>query len=150
MITNSYKGIFSPKNISKYNGRNVFNIIYRSSYELKFMMWCDTNDSVINWSSEQIVIPYLSPVDGKMHRYYVDFLVKVKTKDEKIVTYLIEVKPFFQTLEPKIQKRKTKKYLNEVFTYAINKSKWKAATKYCKERNWTFKIMTEHELGIVK
>lgn len=138
---------FKPKNKHKYKG-DINNIISRSSYETKFMMWCDHNTSVIEWSSEENIIPYKSPIDGRYHRYFVDFKVKVKTLDNKTETYLIEVKPYNQTIEPNVQKNVTKRYLNEVVTWSINKSKWKAAEDYCKDRGWKFKILTEKELNI--
>jgi hypothetical protein len=126
----------------KYMG-NPANIIMRSSWETKFAIWCDKNPQVIKWNSEETVIPYLSPVDGKIHRYFVDF--KIQTLNKKI--YLVEIKPKQQTLPPKGTK-KTKRYLTEASTYLVNQSKWEYATRYCKERNWEFIILTEYELGI--
>jgi hypothetical protein len=102
----------------------------------------DSDPSVIHWSSEEVVIPYKSPVDGRYHRYFVDFWVKKKDG-----TYLLEVKPFHQTQPPKVAK-KTKRYINEVLTYGVNEAKWKAAQEYCADRGWRFQLLTEHELGI--
>ena len=141
-----YSGKFIPRNTKKYKG-NVTGIIYRSSYELKFMNWCDISDSVIEWGSEEIVIPYISPLDNRVHRYFVDFYVKVSSKD-KIRYCLVEVKPFRFTQEPKIPKRKTKRFLNEVKQWGVNISKWEAAKEFCLDRNWEFMIITEKELGI--
>jgi|TARA_B100000927_G_scaffold66904_1_gene52756 hypothetical protein len=107
------------------------------------MKWCDVTPSVQEWGSEEIIIPYVSPVDGRKHRYFPDFYVKVKNKK-----YLVEVKPFKQTLEPKTQKRHTKRYINEVVTYAVNQAKWKAATEFCKDHSWEFMLITEKELKI--
>lgn len=146
-MTKFYQGRFVPRNPEKYEG-NPSNIIYRSSWELKYMIWCDTNSSIVKWSSEETIIPYLSPIDNKMHRYYVDFKIQVKTKDG-IKIYLVEVKPFNQTIPPKTTKRtkrKTKQYLNEVFTWGKNNAKWEAARRYCKERNYEFKVITEKDL----
>ncbi len=107
----------------------------------------DRTNDVISWSSEEIVIPYVSPKDNRTHRYFPDFLVRINT-NTGLETYLIEIKPYRQTQEPKSQKRKTKKFLTEIVTYAVNKAKWKEANKYCEERGWKFKIFTENELGI--
>lgn len=142
----SYKGKFQPKNPQKYNGDST-NIIYRSSWELRVMKYLDENKNVIWWASEEIFVPYVSPVDKKIHRYFPDFIVKAKTKEKKEVTMMIEVKPEKQTKMPS-QKRQTRKYLNEVVTYAINEAKWKSAELFCKEHGWHFKILTEKELGI--
>ena len=84
-----YKGKFIPRNPSKYLG-DPTSIVYRSSYELKFMNWCDLNSSIIGWNSEEIAIPYRSPIDNKVHRYFVDFYMEVKSETGK-ERYLIEV-----------------------------------------------------------
>lgn len=118
-------------------------MIYRSSWEYKFMKWCDITPSVQEWGSEEIIIPYVSPVDGKRHRYFPDFYVKINNKK-----YLVEVKPYKQTQEPKTQKRHTKRYINEVVTYAVNQAKWKAATEFCLDHNWEFMLITEKELKV--
>ena len=137
-----YQGTYRPKFPRKYKG-DPHKIIFRSSWEYKFMLWCDTTPNVQEWSSEEIVIPYKSPVDNKYHRYFVDFYMKINGKK-----YLVEVKPFRQTKEPKTQKRMTKKYINKVVTWSVNKAKWKAATEFCLDRQWEFKIITEKELKV--
>lgn len=144
--TNSYKGKFTPQNPQKYNG-NPDNIIYRSSWELRCMKWFDDNPSIIWWSSEELAIPYYSPVDKRMHRYFPDFIIKVKRKDDTIMTYVVEVKPEAQTKKP-TQKRKTKQYIKESITYVVNQMKWKAADEFCHAHGWEFKIVTEKDLGI--
>ena len=141
------KGRYKPINPSKYKG-NPTNIIYRSSWELKFMRFCDLRDDIIEWQSEEIIIPYRHPLDGKIHRYYPDFRVKVKNKTNRIENWIIEIKPYKFTKEPIPQKRKTRKYINEVKNYAINSYKWDAAKYFCKKRDWKFKILTEKELHI--
>ena len=143
----SYKGKFKPKNRKKYNG-NASDIIYRSLWELKFMNYCDNNNKIVKWSSEEIVIPYRCPTDNKIHRYFPDFYIKYKDVKGKLHEKVIEVKPSRQVKEPKVQKRRTKKYLAEVFTYAKNMAKWEAAEGFCKDRRWEFQILTEKELGI--
>ncbi len=142
----SYKGRFTPKNPKKYAG-DPGNIVYRSLWELKVMKYLDENNNVIHWASEELVIPYVSPVDNKVHRYFPDFIVKVLNKEGKETTLVLEVKPEKQTRPPS-QKRKTKQFLKEVVAYTINEAKWKAAEMFCLEHGWKFKIITEKELGI--
>jgi hypothetical protein len=143
----AYSGRFIPKNPQKYVG-DPTNIIYRSSWEVKVMSWLDRNDDIISWQSEETIVPYKSPVDGRWHRYFPDFIVKVKTRDNKIKTMMLEVKPKKQTQPPEPRKRVTKQYIQEVSTWGVNQSKWKAATEYCLDRGWEFKILTEDHLGI--
>jgi hypothetical protein len=141
-----YKGKFIPKNPAKYLG-DFNSITYRSSYELKFMNWCDKNSSIQGWVSEEIAIPYRSPMDNKVHRYFVDFYIEVKEQDG-VKKYLIEVKPERFTKPPKPGKRKTRKYLQEIAQYGVNEAKWKSAIDFCKSQGMEFKIVTEKELGI--
>ncbi len=143
------KGLYSIKNAEKYVG-NPTNIIFRSSYELKFMKWCDYTDSVLEWGSEEVVIPYISPIDNRIHRYFVDFYLKTKDKDGSIHKYLVEVKPAKYTKEPVPPSRKTRRFLTEVVNWAVNQAKWKYATEYCKDKGWKFIIITEKELGITQ
>ena len=141
----AYKGRFIPKNPEKYKGDST-NIIFRSLWERKVMVYLDENPYVLEWSSEEIIVPYISPVDNRRHRYFPDFLIKVKRSDGSTRTMLIEVKPKHQTTEPKVQKRKTKKYITEVTTWAVNQAKWKYASEYCLDKGWEFKILTEDEI----
>jgi len=143
----SYKGVFKPKNPGKYKG-DYNNIIYRSSWELKLMMYLDTHPDIMQWSSEEFYIPYRSPIDGKLHKYFPDFYVKKKNVSGVIESLVIEVKPKKQVLPPKVKKEVDKKYLREVKTYGINSAKWKAAKEYCELKRWKFIIMTEKELGL--
>ena len=140
-----HQGRFHPQNPQKYKG-DVNNIIYRSSWELKFMQWCDRNENIMEYGSEEFWIPYVSPVDNRVHRYFPDFIIKVKESNEEIKTYVIEVKPKRQTVPPKQKSRVTKSYLYEVQTYAVNQSKWNAADEWCKDRRLEFKVITEQEL----
>ena len=144
------QGFFTPKNPSKYKG-DVKNIVFRSSYELKALKWCDMNPSIIEYSSEETIVPYFNELDGKMHRYFVDLLVKIKT-NSGIKTFLVEIKPASQVAKPNPPQRKTKKsqmtYMNEVDTWICNQQKWKAASAFSEKRGWEFKILTEKELGI--
>jgi hypothetical protein len=142
----SYKGRFIPKNPQKYAG-DVSNIIWRSTWERQVMNWLDLSDNVVYWSSEELVIKYFSPVDNKIHRYFPDFIVKIKKRDGMVMTHVIEVKPEYQTRQP-TQKKKTKRFIEESITYVVNQSKWKAAEEFCKDRGWVFQVLTEKHLGI--
>lgn len=139
------QGIYNLKNAAKYRG-DPYNVVYRSSWELRVFKWLDKNENVLEWGSEEIVIPYISPIDNSWHRYFPDVYAKVKKLDGNITTYIIEVKPYEQTLEPKVKTRVTKRYINEVYTWGINSAKWKAAKEFCRKRNWEFKLLTEKEL----
>ena len=143
----AYKGKFQPRNPQKYLG-DPSNIVYRSRWELKFMGWLDNHSGVVQWGSEELIIPYRSPIDGRIHRYFPDFIIKKKTQDGKIDTVVVEIKPKAQTKPPSIQSKATKRYITEVQTWGINSSKWDAAVNYCKDRGWKFEIITEIELGI--
>ena len=144
----SYSGKFRPSNYLKYKG-DPTNIIYRSLWELKFMNYCDKNENILEWGSEEFFIPYRSPKDNKIRRYFPDFYIKFKERTGKIKRMVVEIKPYKQTQEPNMNpKKKTKNWMNEVVTYGVNKAKWKAAKEFCEDRQWEFRILTEHELGI--
>jgi len=143
-----HQGKFKPKNPTKYKG-NPCEIYYRSSWEKKFMIFCDNNNSIIEYSSEEIVIPYRCPSDGRVHRYYPDFYIKVKSKTGSISNYLIEVKPERQVAGPvENPKRKTAAWRREVLTYIKNRAKWEAAKEWCANRQMEFLILTEDHLGV--
>lgn len=143
----AYKGKFSPKNPKKYKG-DPTNIVYRSLWELRVMKYLDDNPAIIEWSSEELAIPYVCPTDNRRHRYFPDFIVKAKRADGTTQTMILEVKPKKETIEPKVSKKKTKSYITEVMTWGKNQAKWKAATEYCADRGWQFKLITEEHLGI--
>lgn len=143
----SYQGKFTPKNPKKYKG-DPTNIWYRSLWEVKFMQFLDAHYDVISWSSEEIWLPYLSPLDGKLHRYFPDFWVKKINSEGKTECALIEIKPKKQVSPPEKPKKTNPRYINEVKTYVINQAKFEAAKDFCEERNWKFMILTEQELGI--
>ena len=145
-MAESKKSLFKPSHPKKYKG-NVNNIICRSSWEKKFCNWCDLNENIVEWGSEEFWIPYRAP-DGKTRRYFPDFIIKVKENTGEIKTYVIEVKPKKQTKEPRIPKKKTKSWLYEMKTYTVNQAKWQAADEWCKDKRIEFKIITEKELGI--
>jgi len=148
LYTKTYKGKFRTKNPSKYKG-DVGNIVYRSLWELRFMKWCDQNISVQEWGSETVIVPYVSPLDKKVHRYFVDFYIKIKDKNGGIQKYLVEIKPERYTKPPSIPERKTKKFIDEVFQYGVNEAKWKAAFEFCQDRNMKFMVLTEKDLGLI-
>ena len=143
----TYKSRYYPSFPKKYKG-DPNNIICRSSWERKMCRWCDLNENVISWGSEEFSIPYVSPIDNRVHKYFPDFIVKLRENSGKIKTYVIEVKPKKQTRPPKTPKRQTKSYIYEVTEYAKNQAKWKAAEEFCADRMIEFKIITEDELGI--
>jgi hypothetical protein len=147
MYKSTYKGYYRISNPSKYRG-DLQEVIYRSSWELRFMKYCDFNDAVVEWGSETIIIPYRSPVDNKVHRYFVDFYVKIRDSSNKVTKYLIEIKPEKFTKPPEIPKRKTKRFIEEVFNYGTNQAKWKAAGEFCQDRGMKFLVLTEKDLGI--
>lgn len=146
-MTKYNRGKFKPKNPQKYKG-NPTEIFWRSSWELKLMLYLDEHKDVISWGSEEIIIPYRSPLDNRIHRYYPDFIVTKINSEGKRETAIIEVKPAKQTVPPKIREKVTKSYITEVKTWGVNEAKWKAALEFCKDRGWTFHIFTEKELGI--
>jgi hypothetical protein len=141
-----YKGKYKIKNPNKYLG-NPTNIIYRSLMERRFMEWCDSNDKCYKWSSEEVVIPYISPIDNKQHRYFPDFLIQTPKG-----WFLIEVKPLTQSRPPKklvvesLELKKKRRYIKSVQTWLVNEAKWKAATKVCEKKGWSFQILTEKQL----
>lgn len=146
------KGTFKPNNPAKYVG-NSKNIVYRSSWELKLMLYLDSHQDVIEWASEEFSVPYISPLDNRIHRYFPDFWVKKKNKDGKISTVVIEVKPEKETKMPvrplaTKAKKPNKRFMNDVMKYTVNKSKWESAQKLCENNGWEFQIMTEKHLNI--
>jgi hypothetical protein len=143
----THKGTFKPKNPGKYAG-NSSNIVYRSGWEKKFMLFLDSHPDILEWSSEEVQIPYRSPIDGRIHRYFPDFKVKKRSIDGKIETLIIEIKPEAQTKEPTKRTKVTQKYINEVVEWGRNSAKWAAANEYCLDRNIKFQILTEKDLGI--
>jgi len=112
------------------------------------MRWCDSNPSVLEWGSETMIIPYKSPVDNKIHRYFVDFYIKVKDRQSVISKYLVEIKPEKFTKPPVSPSRQTKRFIQEVFQYGTNQAKWKAANEYCLDHGMKFLVLTEKDLGI--
>ena len=141
----SYKGKYKPKTPSKYLG-DPTKVVYRSLWERRFMVYCDNNESVLAWGSEEIVVPYVSPIDNKKHRYFVDFIVHLIDKNGRERTCLVEVKPKKFCTAPVKKSRVTKTYLKEVKAWGINSAKWEAARDFAENKGWTFLILTEDHL----
>ena len=141
-MAKSYKGLYRPTNPKKYVG-DAKKIVYRSLLERRFMRYCDLNEDITFWASEELPIRYYNPITSKFHRYFPDFVVKT-TKNQK---YMIEIKPYRQCDKPKIPKKKTKSYMRESLEYIKNKAKWSAAKAYCDDNGLTFKLITEKDLG---
>jgi hypothetical protein len=139
------QGSFTPKHPDKYVGD--LPIIYRSSWEKRVMAYFDETTAVIIWSSEQLVVPYISPVDNKQHRYYVDFLAKMKLRDGSFKTYAIEIKPLRETLPPRKSKNQLR-MLTETKTYIVNQAKWAAAKHFCSQRGIEFLVLNEKDLNL--
>ena len=142
-----HKRKYKPIYPEKYEG-DPTSIIMRSSWETRFALWCDRNPAVVKWSSEETVIPYRCHTDNRLHRYFVDFRIKLKQTDGTIKTYIVEIKPHAQTKPPEYPGKKTRRFITESYTFIKNQSKWKAAEEWCKDRGYEFKIITEKELGI--
>lgn len=141
---NYSQGRYKPIHPQKYKG-DINNIIYRSSWEKKFLYYCDMNEKILEYSSEEFFVPYRAP-DGRIRRYFPDFYIKVQEESNAIKKYIIEIKPQKQTLPPKKSSRQTKRYISEVYEYAKNQSKWEAAREWCADRGYEFKVVTEKEL----
>jgi hypothetical protein len=138
------QGFFRPKFPDKYKG-NADNIIYRSGWEKAFMQWCDDTPSVELWASEEFHIPYMHPEDNRWHRYFPDFWLRVRNRDGRLETWVVEIKPKAQTVLVEA-KRKTRRYYNNLKKISINKAKWHAAVQYCAKKGWAFKVLTEEHL----
>jgi hypothetical protein len=142
------KGKYTPMHPEKYRG-DITQIIFRSSYERVLMRWADLNPNILQWASEEVIVPYVSPLDNQEHRYFLDFWLKIKTKDGTIKTMIVEVKPEKYTVEPKIPKRKTRGYISEVKQWVVNSAKWDAARKFAANNKMEFVIVTERDLGLM-
>jgi hypothetical protein len=135
-----HQGKFKPENPRKYKG-DPSNIVYRSSWEFTMMRRLDRDKDVIAWASEELVIPYISPIDERVHRYFPDLIYQTKEG-----TFVVEIKPEAQTKQPIKGKKKKKTFANEVITYEINSAKWRAAKEFCEDRKLKFVILTERDL----
>ena len=141
-MAKSYRGLYRPTNPKKYVG-NTKQIVYRSLLERRFMRYCDLNEDILYWASEELPVRYYNPLDKKYHRYFPDFVVKTVNNEK----YMIEIKPSRQVTKPKPPKKKTKSYMRESFEYIKNQAKWQAAKSYCDDKGMKFKLITEKDLG---
>ena len=147
-MAKTLQGKFRPTNPEKYRG-DCGNILYRSSWEQKFMKWCDTSASVHQWMSEERAIWYFDPIAKKKRRYFPDFIIKYVRNDGIICEEVIEIKPSAQVKGPNPNpKRRTKSWVNSVNTYVTNMAKWKAAAEWAEDRGYSFRIVTEKELNV--
>lgn len=146
--TKFHQGKYKPKNPHKYLG-NPTNIIYRSGWEKYFLQWCDLTPSVIGYGSEELIVPYISPLDGRVHRYYIDFVVLIRQLNGNIQKFAVEIKPYSQTKPPKVSSKRqvlTESLKKKMDTYIINQAKWEAAKKFCFQNGMSFIVLTEKEL----
>lgn len=141
----AYKTLYTPTHPEKYVG-DPRRIVCRSSWERGFAKYCDLTPGVVAWSSEELRIPYISPIDGRIHGYWPDFIMTVKSKDGGLKKLVVEIKPAHQTNVPQPRSRKTRKYLTEVATFAVNQAKWQAAKEFCEQQGMSFLVLTEREL----
>lgn len=139
-----HQGFFTPLFPNKYKG-DTSKIIFRSGLEKNYMVYFDTHSKILEWNSEEVIIPY-DWVDGKCHRYFVDFWIKVQNNNGEIKEYLVEIKPHSQTLPPKTPKRQTQKYKMAVATFFKNQAKWEAAKKSALKNGMEFIILTEKNI----
>jgi len=140
----AYKTKYKIQNKSKYIG-DPTKIICRSLWERRVCRYLDENKNIIRWGSEEIRIPYYSPIDNKIRGYFPDFITEVKKKDGSTKTYVLEIKPKKQT-KPPTKRKKSKSYIQEQITYSVNEAKWKSAENFCKENGWRFIILTEDDI----
>ena len=149
-MAKTLKGVYRPRNPEKYRG-DARQIVYRSSWERTFMKYCDLTESIKSWASEEICIHYYDPVSKKKRRYFPDFVIRYVDTDGLIITELVEIKPHKEVVGPdKNPKRKTKSWLYAVHTYCTNMAKWEAAERFCEDRGWRWRIVTEYDLGLKK
>jgi hypothetical protein len=141
------QGFYKLTNPDKYKG-NKNQVTYRSAWELKVMRMLDFNPNVIEWSSEENIIPYQNPLTGRVSRYFVDFYAKMKDKHGEIKKFLLEIKPHSQTLPPVQKNRKTKTLIHQQAEYVKNQAKWAAAQSYAKSKGMIFTVLTEKHLGL--
>jgi hypothetical protein len=140
------KGKYFVKNPNKYIG-DLDNVIYRSSWEKKFMERCDVDKRIIKWKSEGHPIRYFSDVDQKWHRYFIDFFIQIINKQNNVENLAIEIKPHHQTQRPQ-KTSSEKRYLMEMKTYVTNQCKWRAANHWASMNGFRFLVLTERELGL--
>ena len=153
----AYRGFYTPMNPTKWvrtkeglgkkDSDGFCKIEYRSGLERRFMIYCDAQPAIKKVASEPFAIPYISPLDGRQHRYYIDFVVEMVTNTGEIVTKLIEIKPFKETKDPVKKNQRKAKFMNECVTWTRNCAKWNAAVAFCEKNGFQFQILDEYDLG---
>lgn len=134
------RGRFIPKNPAKYVGRSVNNVMFRSSWELAFLKWLDTNQAVLRWGSEELAIPYVSPLDGRIHRYFPDMIMMYIDNSGQVKKEIIEIKPYKESVEtPRMTDRDAQALM-------VNKAKWAAAAEFASNNGASFRVLTEKTL----
>jgi hypothetical protein len=142
------QGIFTPRNKSKCTSSLC---LYRSGLELSYMRWLDENSNIVSWGSEKIIIPYLKPTDGKMHKYFIDFNFTIKDTKGELHKFLIEIKPAKQCQPPTTHgNKKPKTILYENIQWATNSQKWAAAKAWADKHGYKFTIVTEKDIKNLK
>lgn len=132
------KGKYEILNANKFVGGKP--PTYRSSWELAFMRMCDNHPNITKWASENVKIPYRSPVDGKYHNYIPDFMIQYTDKDGAQHVELIEIKPSNQTTLENARNR------GQAIQTHINAAKWTAAQEWCKRKGIRFKVINEDQI----
>lgn len=145
MANNYLKGKYEVKNPEKYKG-DIGNVVYRSSYELAVFEFCDRSPGVLEWSSENVVVPYFDPIKNKKRRYMIDIWMKFKSRDGNVYTEIVEIKPHAQTLAPVKGRKRRETFERELATYITNTAKWEAAQKFAVDRGWNFRVITENSI----
>ena len=142
---------FIPINKEKFKSKTPW-AVCRSSWEEKMCRFLDNNPYVVEWASEPLFINYIDITQKdykgmpKKRKYYPDFLCKILNKENKTDIWLIEIKPYKETIPPRKGNKSKKTQIYEAKTYSVNSAKWRAAENYCNKRGWFFKIITEKQL----
>jgi len=139
-----HKGTYKLKNPGKYLG-DPSKVVYRSSWERAFFLWCDKSSEVAFWEAEETIVPYFDKTKNRQRRYFMD--AKVIWANGK--TTLIEIKPHKETKPPR-KKKNRQQYLKEGRTWVTNQCKWRAAENYAADRGWEFQVWTERILKAKK
>lgn len=135
----AFRARFIPRNPAKYVG-DVEKIFARSSWEVSVMRYFDSRNDVIRWGSEEVIIPYLSPADNRVHRYFPDFFVEYYDKHGEVKKEIVEVKPQHESEEQYAKSDRSKDAL------LVNEAKWKAASIFCESRGMLFRVLTEKSI----
>lgn len=151
MYRNTKKGIYKlPKHAERKYIGNKDNIVYRSSWEKKVLDWCCNSSKVKRFSSEELVIPYISKLDGKEHRYFCDFYIELEKNDGTLQRLAVEVKPYakyINAIEGVKEGSNKRRFINESIEAQRNRDKWNQITKICKKHGIQFIILHERNSG---